>query len=130
RASAIPRPGASMPAAGSAASARQAEGSPPGQAAPIPTDAPAAPASGNAAGTANAKPSAGSVNAAPKQDAPAAERAGSAPPGAASEEVECPQCGHRNKTGNRFCASCGFNIGSASTGAAVAARAPSPSGSP
>jgi pSer/pThr/pTyr-binding forkhead associated (FHA) protein len=29
--------------------------------------------------------------------------------------VECPQCGHRNKPGNRFCASCGFNVAATSS---------------
>src|SRR5690606_1845396 len=91
------------------------------QAAPVPTDAPAAPTADTAAAPAvssEAAASAGVIPGAPPQT------------GAAPDEVECPQCGHRNKLGNRFCASCGFNIGSASTGAAVAARAPSPSGSP
>ncbi len=33
----------------------------------------------------------------------------------AVELVECPQCGHKNKPGNRFCASCGFNVAAASS---------------
>jgi pSer/pThr/pTyr-binding forkhead associated (FHA) protein len=35
--------------------------------------------------------------------------------------TECPQCGHTNKLGNRFCASCGFNL-STSNPPAVAPR--------
>lgn len=35
--------------------------------------------------------------------------------------LECPQCGHTNKLGNRFCASCGFNL-STSNPPAVAPR--------
>ncbi len=35
--------------------------------------------------------------------------------------VECPQCGHSNGTGSRFCAACGFNLS-----AAQAAPAPPP----
>jgi pSer/pThr/pTyr-binding forkhead associated (FHA) protein len=44
--------------------------------------------------------------------APAAARPASAPPaGAAGGTVSCPQCGHVNGTNNRFCASCGYNLG-------------------
>ncbi|HEX2669615.1 MAG TPA: zinc-ribbon domain-containing protein, partial [Polyangiaceae bacterium] len=33
------------------------------------------------------------------------------PPAAgASATVTCPQCGHVNGTGHRFCASCGYNL--------------------
>lgn len=39
---------------------------------------------------------------------PAPVASTSAPPAAA---VTCPQCGHVNTTGNRFCASCGYNLG-------------------
>jgi pSer/pThr/pTyr-binding forkhead associated (FHA) protein len=47
-----------------------------------------------------------------------------APAGAA---VSCPQCGHVNGPGNRFCASCGYNLGAlagANPSAAPAAQAP------
>lgn len=51
----------------------------------------------------------------------------SAAPPAASASVTCPQCGHVNGTGNRFCASCGYNLSAlsgASPSAAPAAAAP------
>ena len=48
--------------------------------------------------------------------------------------VACPQCGHSNVAGNRFCASCGYNLSalSAAPPAAVPAApaATSPSGAP
>lgn len=62
----------------------------------------------------------------------AAARPPSGAPGGAST-VTCPQCGHVNGTGNRFCASCGYNLGalaSASPSAAPAAVAPSASNFP
>jgi len=82
-------------------------------AAPVPTAAPpvAAPAA--------ARP--------PSQPAPAPVQS-SAPPGG----VACPQCGHVN-AGNRFCASCGYNLGALSGAApsvpAAAAAAPAAVGS-
>lgn len=33
-------------------------------------------------------------------------------PVAAPDQVVCPQCSHPNVKGNRFCASCGYNLGS------------------
>ena len=63
--------------------------------------------------------------AAPPMAAPAAVAAHASPSGAppaGAVAVTCPQCGHVNTTGNRFCASCGYNL-SALTGA-------SPSGPP
>ncbi|HKY40528.1 MAG TPA: FHA domain-containing protein [Polyangiaceae bacterium] len=48
---------------------------------------------------------------------PAPAPVASAPPAGAA--VSCPQCGHVNTTGNRFCASCGYNLG------ALAGAAPS-----
>ena len=55
---------------------------------------------------------------------PAPPLSPSAPPGAG---VACPQCGHVN-AGNRFCASCGYNLGALSGAApsvpAAAAAAP------
>ncbi|HWZ88707.1 MAG TPA: zinc-ribbon domain-containing protein, partial [Polyangiaceae bacterium] len=49
------------------------------------------------------------------------------PPAAgAAGTVTCPQCGHVNGTNNRFCASCGYNLGAlagASPSAAPAAPA-------
>jgi pSer/pThr/pTyr-binding forkhead associated (FHA) protein len=47
-----------------------------------------------------------------------------APAPAASANVTCPQCGHVNGPGNRFCASCGYNLG------ALAGAVVSPSGAP
>ncbi len=47
-------------------------------------------------------------------------------PGPAPGSVLCPQCGHVNGMGNRFCASCGYNLGAlsgASPSAAPAAAA-------
>ncbi|HEY3666785.1 MAG TPA: FHA domain-containing protein, partial [Polyangiaceae bacterium] len=47
--------------------------------------------------------------------------------------VVCPQCAHVNGTGNRFCASCGYNLGAlagASPSAAPAAPAPTTSAGP
>lgn len=83
----------------------------PAVAAPAPAPAPAV------APTAAARP--------PSQPAPAP--APSSPPAGAS--VSCPQCGHVNTTGNRFCASCGYNLGALSGAAAsvpAAAAAPPP----
>lgn len=34
--------------------------------------------------------------------------------------IDCPQCGHTNPLGNRFCASCGYNL------AALASQGPAP----
>jgi len=63
---------------------------------------------------------------APPVAAPVAARP-SAAPAATSATVTCPQCGHVNGTGNRFCASCGYNLGAlagASPSAAPAAAPP------
>ena len=58
----------------------------------------------------------------------AAMRPASAPPaGPTAGTVTCPQCGHVNGTNNRFCASCGYNLGAAASAhpsAAPAAPAP------
>ncbi|HSC87613.1 MAG TPA: FHA domain-containing protein [Polyangiaceae bacterium] len=50
-----------------------------------------------------------------------------AAPAAAS--APCPQCGHENATGNRFCAACGYKLGGAAPAAAAAAPAPAAAGS-
>lgn len=51
-----------------------------------------------------------------------------AAPRPAAATVACPQCGHTNVPGNRFCASCGYNLSAAGSGAppaaATAAAAP------
>jgi pSer/pThr/pTyr-binding forkhead associated (FHA) protein len=54
-------------------------------------------------------------------------RPASAPPGPTAGTVTCPQCGLVNGTNNRFCASCGYNLGAAASAhpsAAPAAPAP------
>jgi pSer/pThr/pTyr-binding forkhead associated (FHA) protein len=61
---------------------------------------------------------------------PNAQPAAAAP---AAGTVVCPQCAHVNGTGNRFCASCGYNLGAlagASPSAAPAAAAPTTSAGP
>lgn len=47
-----------------------------------------------------------------------------AAPAAAGGTVTCPQCGHLNQPGNRFCASCGYNVG------ALSGSVPAPPGAP
>ena len=63
----------------------------------------------------------------PSQPAPAAapKPAGaSAAPAAA--QVACPQCGHGNVPGNRFCASCGYNLSALSGAQAVPSAVAAP----
>ena len=63
----------------------------------------------------------------PAPPPPVAARPPAAAPAAGSTTVTCPQCGHVNGTGHRFCASCGYNLGAlagASPSAAPAAPAP------
>jgi pSer/pThr/pTyr-binding forkhead associated (FHA) protein len=50
----------------------------------------------------------------------------SPPPAVATPGVSCPQCGHPNNLGSRFCASCGLNL-SAPQGASTAAAMAPPS---
>ncbi|HSU39853.1 MAG TPA: zinc-ribbon domain-containing protein, partial [Polyangiaceae bacterium] len=66
--------------------------------------------------------------AAPAQAAPRPATPGTpsgAPPAAAAAPnmVSCPQCGHSNVLGNRFCASCGYNLSALSGAQAVPAVA-------
>lgn len=57
---------------------------------------------------------------------PAPPPAAAAPAaGPAAGAVTCPQCGHVNGTHNRFCASCGYNLG-ALAGASPSAAPPAP----
>jgi pSer/pThr/pTyr-binding forkhead associated (FHA) protein len=67
---------------------------------------------------------------APAPAQPAAARAAAPAPQAAI--VTCPQCGHSNVPGNRFCASCGYNLsalsGAQAMPAAGAAAAPAGAG--
>lgn len=53
---------------------------------------------------------------------PAAGAAGQAE----SPTVECPQCSHVNPTSNRFCASCGYNLGALTSGQSPAVAPASP----
>ncbi|HEY3497334.1 MAG TPA: FHA domain-containing protein [Polyangiaceae bacterium] len=50
----------------------------------------------------------------------------SAAPAAQAGTVTCPQCGHGNVPGNRFCASCGYNLSALSGAQAVPAVAAAP----
>ncbi|MET0794933.1 MAG: FHA domain-containing protein [Polyangiaceae bacterium] len=65
---------------------------------------------------------------APQVAAPVAAPSPSAapPPAAANAAVTCPQCGHVNGTGNRFCASCGYNLGALAGTSPSAAPAAAP----
>lgn len=47
---------------------------------------------------------------------------------AAPGHPECPQCGHENPLGNRFCAACGYKLGGAAAPAAAASPEPGGSG--
>jgi pSer/pThr/pTyr-binding forkhead associated (FHA) protein len=62
------------------------------------------------------------------QPAPAAPKAAAAPTPQAqpSNLVACPQCGHSNIPGNRFCASCGYNLSALSGAQAVPTGAAAP----
>jgi len=55
--------------------------------------------------------------------APVAARPPSVAPPAGAGTVTCPQCAHVNGLGNRFCASCGYNLG-ALAGASPSAAPP------
>jgi pSer/pThr/pTyr-binding forkhead associated (FHA) protein len=69
----------------------------------------------------------------PSQPAPApatsARPATAAAPQAAPQAalIACPQCGHGNVPGNRFCASCGYNLSALSGAQAVPTGAAAPS---
>ena len=72
-------------------------------------------------------PTATPIPAAQPVAAPVAARPHSVAPPGASGTVTCPQCAHVNGTNNRFCASCGYNLGAlagASPSAAPPAAAP------
>ena len=84
-----------VPAANPAAAARPA-----GASRPAPAAAPA---------PAMAAPMPAPAPAPQMVQAPAAAPA-SAAPATGGRAVDCPQCGHRNTTANRFCASCGYNL--------------------
>lgn len=125
RPSAAPRsasPAAASPAASPAGASLGGSSARVAQPAPIPTDPPAgmppvAATSGqsSAAQPAVAQPAPAAAPAA-ATTAPAAQKPALEPSGAT---LECPQCGHTNKLGNRFCASCGFNLSTSNPPAVV-----------
>lgn len=92
-----------------------------------PAAAPAAPAP---VAVAQAAPAA--VSSPPRTASVPAPAAAAAP--SAAGTVTCPQCGHVNGTNNRFCASCGYNLGALAgaspsvPAAAAAAPAAAPAG--
>jgi len=90
---------------------------------PEPTPVPAAPEPAAAPEPTPVAPEPAPVAAepAPAAPEPAAEPA-AAPAG--GEVPACPQCGHANPDGNRFCAACGYKL--AAPAAAPAAAAPAP----
>lgn len=59
-------------------------------------------------------PVAASPAAAAALAAVSASHAAVAPTARPSAALECPQCGHHNAPGSRFCAACGFNLSSTS----------------
>jgi pSer/pThr/pTyr-binding forkhead associated (FHA) protein len=63
-----------------------------------------------------------------QQAVPAAQKAAPAvsPQAPVAGQVACPQCGHGNVPGNRFCASCGYNLSALSGAQAVPAGAAAP----
>jgi pSer/pThr/pTyr-binding forkhead associated (FHA) protein len=84
----------------------------------------AARASGAPAQARQAAPQAAAAQAA----AAAARPATAAAPQAAQQSalIACPQCGHGNVPGNRFCASCGYNLSALSGAQAVPSGAAAP----
>jgi pSer/pThr/pTyr-binding forkhead associated (FHA) protein len=59
---------------------------------------------------------------------PAARAAPAASPAGQAASVACPQCGHGNVPGNRFCASCGYNLSALSGTQAIPPGAAQPAG--
>jgi len=57
----------------------------------------------------------------PSQPAAQPSQAASTP---AAASVTCPQCGHNNPLGNRFCASCGYNLAAMASAPPAAASMP------
>ncbi len=144
RASGMPRSASSAAPAGG--SLRATGGSPAGaahvsgahlggqsgaaQPVPIPTDPPA-PIPAAVAGGMAAATTAVSSQGLPSGSAANAQSSSTAakPADAGAATIECPQCGHTNRLGNRFCASCGFNLAT-SNPPAVAARPSAPVAGP
>ncbi|NRA32480.1 MAG: FHA domain-containing protein [Polyangiaceae bacterium] len=96
-------------------------------------DVPASPsASPIAASAPPAAAPAAPAAAAPAASAPPAAAPAAAAPAAEGAALPCPQCGHENPNGNRFCASCGYNLSAlqaAAPAAPAAASAPAPASS-
>jgi pSer/pThr/pTyr-binding forkhead associated (FHA) protein len=113
RASHAPKPFAANTPAQGVAAARPAQ--PPAAAAPAPAAAAQAPR-------------------APAPAAPAAPPVAAASPAVAAShsavEVTCPQCGHPNPHGNRFCASCGYNLAALQGGGIPVHSQPAPAPAP
>ncbi len=61
----------------------------------------------------------------PTTDAPPAQPA-PAPAATAPSSTACPQCGHDNPAGNRFCAACGYNLSARAAQPAPAAQSAAP----
>lgn len=75
-------------------------------------------------------PSAPAPAAIPSTPAPAPAPAPVPEPAAAAGTVTCPQCSHSNIPANRFCASCGYNLGVARSSAPAPAAAPAVASTP
>ena len=109
--------GAELPRGGGAAkpftSNTPPHGIPAAQPRPVPSGAPPMAAPAPAAGAAAARPS----------QQPDARATPPATPQAHAGMVACPQCGHSNVAGNRFCASCGYNLSALSGAQAVPSAA-------
>src|SRR5690606_3591676 len=97
-----------------AATAAQVQVAPAAQA-PMPADQPPA-------GVAAAPPQAAAP--APNPQPQMAATAAAPPQADAIDGVACPQCGHGNPMGNRFCASCGYNLAAMSSAPPAPAAAP------
>lgn len=97
-----------------------------------PAPAPVAAASPSAAPAGGVpRPSAAPVAQAPRAaSAPAPAAASPSAPAPATGGVTCPQCGHGNSQTNRFCASCGYNLGALQAAAAPAAAPAAATGAP
>ncbi len=121
-AGAAPKPAAPKPAAPKPAAAAPK----PSAAAPRLAAAGAVPRPGAAkAGAAAAsQPPAAAAEPEPVKQPSVRPAAAAAPAAPAGAEVPCPQCGHPNVQGNRFCASCGYNLLALQGAASQAPAAP------
>src|SRR5204862_3843423 len=116
--------GAELPRGGGAAkpftSNTPPHGVPAARPAPGPAAAPAAPPAG-----AQAMATTAAVAPRPSQQPDPRATAPASPQGHGAN-VTCPQCGHNNTTGNRFCASCGYNLSALSGAQAVPSAGAAP----